>query len=864
MPRVKTFLMRGLIGIAVLAVVAGSGGGFYFKSYLPKTVAPKSFPQIDGEIQLEGLDGTVDIYRDSMGIPNIYATTEHDLFFAQGYVHAQERFWQMDVWRHTGSGTISEMFGKGQVETDTFLRTLGWKQVAEQEYDQLDSNSKAILLAYTDGVNAYLKDHDAEAVSLEYAVLGLLSPDYKIQPWTPINTLTWGKAMAWDLRGNMGSEIERAVLLKTLSPEQVAQLFPAYPQDHPVIVNKIGEGTSNVAGQYPSGTMTSQVAYDDFQLSTSDLFHLEDQFAVLNALTGSKGDGIGSNSWVVSGALTTTGKPLLANDPHLGIQMPSIWIQVGLHCQPKSDGCPIDVSGFSFAGVPGIVIGHNGRIAWGVTNTGPDVIDLYIEKVNPENSNQYEVNGQWVDFETRTETINVVGSEPVEITVKSTRHGPVISDAYGPLKDQGDPKDKEFEAFKDRAGIDLPPQYVIAMKWTALSPSSLVPAVLGFDKAQNWQEFRTAARSFHVPAQNLVYADVDGNIGYQMPGDIPIRAHGDGTVPVPGWTDEYEWTGLIPFEELPYTFNPAEGYIVTANNQVPPSDYPHLITTDWDYGFRAERIVDMVKNAPGKIDIAYFQKMQGDDYEPDAAYLVPLFLDVKLGSDLEPARDLLKNWDYQASADSAPAALFEVFWRNLLQGTFRDDLPERYWPTNGSRWNEVMRQLVQKPNDFFWDDKATKDVVETRDDMIAKSFAAAVKETESALGKDMSKWKWGDLHTSTFQNGTLGNSGVGLIESLFNRGPFPTSGGSSIVNATSWSSADSYEVTNVPSLRAIYDLSDLSHSVTVHTTGESGHAYSKHYDDMAPMWVNIQYYPMLWSEEQVTAQPEGHLVLKPK
>ncbi len=286
--------------------------------------------------------------------------------------------------------------------------------------------------------------------------------------------------------------------------------------------------------------------------------------------------------------------PLLANDPHLGIQMPSIWYQAHLECKPLNDACPFNVAGFSFAGVPGIVIGHNDRLAWGFTNVGPDVMDLYIERVNPENPNQYEVNGKWVDFETRTETINVVGGEPVEVTIRSTRHGPVISEAYGPIMDVGDPKDKEFVPFKERAGIDLPENYVIALKWTALTPSTPFQAIWGFNRAQNWEEFRQAASGFHVPAQNLIYADVDGNIGYQMPGDIPIRAKGDGTLPVPGWTDEYEWTGFIPFEEQPYTLNPAEGYIVTANNRVPPRDYPYLITYDWDYGFRSQRIVDMI------------------------------------------------------------------------------------------------------------------------------------------------------------------------------------------------------------------------------------------------------------------------------
>ncbi|MBN2116393.1 MAG: penicillin acylase family protein [Anaerolineales bacterium] len=557
MKKVSVFLARGLGLLVILAVILGAAGAFYFKSYLPDTVAPKSFPQIDGEIQLEGLNGPVDIYRDPMGIPHIYAATPHDLFFAQGYVHAQERFWQMDTWRHIGSGTLSEMFGKGQVETDAFLRTLGWRLTAEQEYAGLDPESKAILDSYTEGVNAYLADHDTTALSLEYAVLALLSPDYKIEKWTPVNTLTWGKAMAWDLRGNMGEEIERAVLLKTFTPEQLAELYPAYPEDHPVIVNQIGNGTSAKA----------QTPIASVDIPSETLAALGHNASLLDRALGPAGSGIGSNSWAVSGARTSTGMPLLANDPHLGIQMPSIWYQAHLECKPLTDECPYNVAGFTFAGTPGVIIGHNDRIAWGFTNVGPDVMDLYIERVNPENPDQYEVNGEWVDFETRTETIQVVGGDPVEITVRLTRHGPVISESYGPLKNENTNDDPEFVPFKERAGVELPAQYVLALKWTALAPSTPFQAIWGLDRARNWEDFRSAAQNFHVPAQNLLYADVDGNIGYQMPGDIPIRAKGDGTVPVPGWTDEYEWTGFVPFEELPYTLNPVEGYIVTANNR---------------------------------------------------------------------------------------------------------------------------------------------------------------------------------------------------------------------------------------------------------------------------------------------------------
>ncbi len=591
-------LLGWVSGLLILAMLLSAFGVYTVR---------RSFPKVDGTLQLAGLEDPVQVYRDAQGIPNIYATSTHDLFMAQGYVHAQDRFWQMDFWRHIGAGRLSELFGSSEVDTDAFLRTMGWGKIAQQEWASATPSDQAILQAYSDGVNAYLADHKGTALSLEYGVLKLLNPHYSPEPWQPVNTLTWAKAMAWDLRGNIDEEIERAMLLKTLSPEQVDQLFPPYPSDHPVIV----PGFTPAGSGFTPG-VTASTSYPGAQLAD-----VQANFNALDALLGPSGMEIGSNSWVVAGKLTSTGLPILANDPHLSSQMPSIWYQIGLHCQPRTDACPYEVAGFSFAGVPGVIIGHNDRIAWGFTNVGPDVMDLYIEKVNPDHPNQYEVDGKWVDMNVQTETIQVSGGKPVSLTIRSTRHGPIVSDVYMP------------DDFTGQAGIPLPDNYAIALAWTALQPAHIFDAVWGFDTARNWDEFRQAARAFSVPAQNLVYADVDGNIGYQMPGLIPIRASGDGRLPVPGWTDANEWSGFIPFDQLPASFNPPSGFIVTANNAVVSPDYPYLISSDWDYGFRAQRITDLITQAPGKIDLAYIQKMQFDNTSLNAETLVPLLLGLK-------------------------------------------------------------------------------------------------------------------------------------------------------------------------------------------------------------------------------------------
>jgi len=409
----------------------------------------------------------------------------------------------------------------------------------------------------------------------------------------------------------------------------------------------------------------------------------------------------------------------------------------------------------------------------------------------------------------------------------------------------------------------VPEEYAIALRWTALELSDTFPAIWKFDRAQNWEEFRSAAAEFDVPSQNLVFADVDGNIGYQMPGKVPIRAAGDGTLPVPGWTDEYEWTGYIPFEELPYAYNPSQGYIATANNAVVGPDYPYHITTEWDYGYRAERIVEMIDAAAGGIDIATMQKIQGDNKDLNADTLLPILMQIPLDNQhLEGMRSILSGWDGQNNMDSAPAALFEVFWKNLLAFTFQDDLPEEYWPGSGGRWFEVVRNLVDQPDSPWWDNQATPEA-EDRDQIFQQAFAAAVTELEGKLGKDPARWAWGDLHTVTFRNASLGESGISPIEALFNRGPFPTSGGTSIINATGWTATAPYELISLPSKRMIVDFSNLANSLAVHTTGQSGHAYSSHYIDMADLWRNIQYHPMLWERSQIETAAEGYLRLVP-
>jgi len=816
------------LGIAVVVLVVAAGG---FATYTVR----RSFPQTGGSLKLAGLQAPVEVFRDAYGVPHIYAGSVTDLFMAQGYVHAQDRFYQMDFWRHQTSGRLAELYGDGLVGTDKFLRTVGWRRIAEQEYAAATPETKRLLDAYAAGVNAYLQRRSAADISLEYSILGLTGlGNYTPEPWSPADTLAWGKAMAWDLGGNLDAEIMRAALLQALGPEKTAEFMPpVFDSLHPVIV-------------------------PDPAVEAAALNGLHTQLAAVNQTLGGYFEGIGSNNWVIAGSRTTTGQPLLANDPHLGLRQPSIWYEIGLHCQPVTAECPYDVRGFSFAGVPAVIIGHNNRIAWGFTNVNPDVQDLVIEKINPANPNQYEANGAWVDMDVRDETIQVLGGASETVTIRSTRHGPIITEAYG-LAD-----------LAAQAGLDPANHYALALRWTALQPNHLFQAVFKLNLAQNFDDFRAALKDFAAPSQNMVYADVDGNIGYQMPGLIPIRAAGDGTLPVPGWTDEYEWTGYIPFDELPFSYNPPQGYIATANNAVVGPDYPYLLSTDWDPGYRAARIVDLIEAQP-KISVEYIQQMQGDDLSLGAQAIMPYLLAVSFDDPkLAAALDQLRGWDFQQTLDSQPAAIYMSFLNHLVADTFNDDLPEGYAAGGGPDNWVTLRGLLTKPTSDWWDSQPTP-AVEQRDDILRQAFTEGYAALEQRLGSNAAGWTWGALHTTTFENETLGRSGVGPIEAIFNRGPYATAGGASLVNATGGSLArddddaafNTFAVGSGPSMRMIVDLSNLDQSLTIHTTGQSGHAYAPHYIDFADAWRLIQYHPMLWSRATIEAGAEAHLTLTP-
>jgi penicillin amidase len=841
----------------------------------------RAFPQYDGEITLPSLSAPVKVYRDDHAIPQLYAQNAEDLFTAQGYVAAQERFFEMDFRRHVTSGRLAEMFGSGQVDTDSYLRTMGWRRVAEQEWNIITPESRQYLTDYANGVNAYLKGKSNGQVSLEYSVLGLQT-SYTIAPWDPIDSLAWLKALAYDLRGNMDAEIDRATLLGSgLTRAQVESLYPAYPFDqHQPIVTaggvRDGVFTGTATPAAPGGDVpgTAGAAGTVPAVPAAALPALAAVKTAIDGVPGLVGEnfpGIGSNSWVISGGLTTTGKPILANDPHLAPSMPGIWYQMGLHC-----ACAFNVEGFTFSGVPGVVIGHNARIAWGFTNLDPDVTDLYLEKIK---GNRYEVDGVWRDLGIRTETIKVAGGKPVTLRVRTTDNGPLLSDVSDDLHGIAGKPPVDPSGSPVAAGSGGAPEpgvtYGVALRWTALDPGRTMDALFDVDAAGNWSDFRAAAAKFEVPSQNMIYADVDGNIGYQSPGRIPVRTRGDGRWPAPGWDSSYDWKGFLPFAELPNELNPAQGFIATANQAViDPAGYQPFLTDDWSYGYRSQRIVDMLTAATsggGKISVSDVQRMQFDNRNGFAAQIAPRLLAEHLTGDAAKAQALLDGWDFQQPADgdrgtaqarsSAAAAYFNAVWHNLVNLTF-DELPADQRPDGEDRWFVVVDQLLDDPTNAWWDEKGTP-AVETRDDVVTQAMVAAGKELAGAQGADPAGWRWGRMHTLYVQNASLGKSGIAPIEWLFNYGPAGVSGGSAIVNATGSDISHGYDVDAVPSMRMIVDMSNLDASRWIQLTGESGHAFSAHYHDQFDLWRTGQTLPMRWDESSIRAAARDTLTLTP-
>jgi penicillin G amidase len=750
-----------------------------------------ALPETDGTLEVRGLESTVTVRRDDAGVPHVSADNVRDLFFGQGYVQAQDRFAQMDMRRLAAEGRLSQLFGAETLGRDKLARTLDWRRVAERELQLLRPRTVAWLRAFSDGVNAYLRGQDPEQLSLEYDLLRLQGVGYEPDRWSPIDSLMWFKISSWSLPGDVQDEVDRVTAATRMSVREVDQL-------HPVRENPVG------------------------------------------------------NAWAVAGSRTETGAPMLAADLHLRPSLPGPWYQIGLHCTEVSAGCPFDVTGFSYAGVPGVVHGHNADVSWAATPSPVDVADLYLEAVE---DGRYLRDGRLVDFDVREEIISVRGEEPFTFQARATVHGPVLSDvnqtyaSVGANAPDGGYQRRRDDVLGSVRGVPRG-DYAVSLAWTALRPSRSLESLLRLNRASSWREFRRALRRF-TPQRHFVYADRAGRVGLQATGVLPER--GDtraGDYPASGWDPEQDWERTtIDHDRLVSVLDPPDGVVVAG-------------ATGWP-SYTGRRVQQLL-GRDNDLGVTDMGRVQLDTRHGFAARLVPFLLDVQLeGPYYRNAQRLLRTWDFDQPADSPAASYFNAVWSNLLRVTFRDQLPSTLRISGGERWWTVVDRLLDRPRSPWWDDVLTEDVREDRDDMLLRAMRDARDELTRLQSRNAARWTWGHQHSLTLENLTLGQSDNRLVNRMLNRGEWEVPGGSDSVAGGGYEAGVGYEVTRAASMRMVVSMADLDDSRWVNLTGASGHAFSPHYTDQTDLWAEGRSRPWPFDADSVEAVTDQTLVLEP-
>ncbi len=771
MTRALIWGLRALGGLLLLLALGLGGAVFWLRGSLPET---------EGTVAIAGLAATVEVLRDGDGIVTIRASNEADAARALGYVHAQDRLWQMDFMRRAGAGRLAELVGPAALPHDRLMRTLGLYRVARTNLEILSPETRALLYAYAAGVNAYL-EHPPRAWPLEFY---LLAPPfgYRPEPWRPADSLVWGRLMALRLAGNWSDEILRARLSKRLSPEQIDFLWPDYPAGVPSTVPDLAA--------LIEGLPLDRLARDTGWIRAASQ---------------------ASNSWVVAGGRTRSGAPILANDPHLSLNAPGQWYLARIET-PE-----LTLTGATAPGLPFVVFGHNGRIAWGFTNTHGDDQDFFIEKLAPGDPGRYQTPNGPRAFATREETIRIAGAAPERLVVRSTRHGPVISDVA------------------PRAADAAAPETALALAWTALRGDDRTAAAFHtMSRARDWAGFREALRDFHSPQQNIVYADATGAIGFIAPARVPIRKSGDGRAPVPGWSGAFDWTGFVPFEALPMTVNPPSGRIVAANNKIVPDDYPYLIAADWPDHYRAERIHERLDGA-GPLTPESAAAMQQDIVSLGARELLPLLLETAPASPRgREALALLRAWDRRMDRAQAAPLIFYAWIRELNRRLFADELGEVFDDFQRPKMDLLARTLTE--GQAWCDDIGTP----AREDCAGRAAQAledGLDLLERRFGQPLERLRWGAAHRARFPHPIL--SRVPYLDSLFGYG-IETDGGDDTLNRAGARAAGPPEALfadiHGPGYRAVYDLADLDRSRFMIATGQSGNPFSPHYGNLATRW----------------------------
>jgi penicillin amidase len=844
----RRFLFAGLV---ILVIAAGLIAWVVWDS------TRGMLPQTSGALTVSGLNAQVEILRDSWGVPHIYASSPHDLFFAQGYTQAQDRWWQMEFYRHIGRGTLGELLGENRTafRNDVFIRTVGWRRAAERDLTMLSETARAQLESFAAGVNAYISGRAPDDLAFEYRILSLTGANITVDPWTPLDSLVWAKVMAWQLTSTYDRDLRRQLLIDEIGEEMMRAMYPPYPYDDPRAPTILQPEDLPITPDTLTSPVASARPDRAFALALAGGLLPEDRLG--GVISMARADGVGSNNWVATGTRTASGAAMLANDMHLDPSMPSIWYTVGLHCLPVSESCPYDMVGYVFTPVPGLIVGHNGRVAWGMTNVGADVQDLYALEWNPDDPLQYRWDGAWRAADLIEEVIRFADGTPsVTVRVRVTHLGPVIND-------------NQVVEGTTLSGFNTDDPLVL--RWTGHEPASLPDALLGFARATDWESFRDGARLFSIPAQNLVFADMRGNIGYQMPGLMPIRPAGfDGLTPHAVSGDADVWQGFVPFDDLPRILNPARGVIVTANQAVVPLAYYDGLgiesmvpfSYDWAFGERGYAINRRLdEENPHSVDT--FRLLHNDTYDLNAERLVPWLLSVDAPDPtLNGARDLLREWNYRWEADSRAGLVYAYALRALLANVFDDQLPESV--RGDIRQSYALSKLMETPDHLWWDDARTPDVTETRDDILARALSEGVAALTAAHGTDPANWRWGDVHGTRFESPPLGASGIRQIEDIVNRTAFGFSGSTHSINSQDWSApSGDFMIVQHSSQRLVIDFADLDRSTSILPTGQSGHPFSPHYDDMLPIYVSGGTLPLPYTRSAVETASQTRLVLSP-
>ncbi len=793
----------------------------------------RATPQHHGMLRMGGLGAALAIDRDEHGIPTIRASSIEDAAFGLGFVHAQDRLWQLETHRRIGSGRLAEAFGPGALDNDKFLRALGVRRAAQAQWAQLGDESKRVLRAYAAGINAW-QHQQMKARPPEMLILGV-----PVEDWSPVDSLAWAIMMAWDLGGNWNTELLRARLAQTLPVERINQLLPPYPGEAPL-------ATADYAALLRSlklgGALASSAA-----LSPQQIDHLQ-------AIAPPSGvEGVGSNNWVVSGTHTASGKPLLANDPHLKITAPALWYFARVEVTGKLG---FKSAGATMPGLPMVVLGQNEHIAWGFTNTGPDVQDLYLERFKPDDPMQVQTPGGWERAASVSEDIRVKGAPSQNIVVRASRHGPVISDAGG--------------VAGAVAGASGNPPYGIAMRWTALdADTDPIAAGLAMNRARSVTEFvDVATRLWVAPMQNMVVADGAGQIAVVTPGRVPLRQPENdlkGLVPAPGWDARYDWAGFIPAAQTPREVQPPRGWIATANQRVHAADYPHFLTSEWAPPYRQQRIEQLLR-ARARHSIADMAAMQADVLSLATQRLLPWLQRARSEHPLAGAAQLaLRNFNGDMKAEDSAPLIFWSWSRQLVRAVFIDELggPAVYERVLGARsFRDALEGVLDRDDVWWCDDKTTTDRAETCEQLSHVSLTRALDELQQRHGADVSKWRWGDAHVARSEHRPF--SRVKALAPLFEV-RVPTGGDSYTVNVgrvgvkPDATTGELYLNEHAPSLRAIYDLGDPSKSRVMHSSGQSGLPWMPHYRSFAADWARVDYVP-LWSAK---VMPVHRLHLQP-